>query len=1055
MAVSLFSLKKTPASKFPSFIDPTKFGGAASGAKSVMRSETASKAIAVKEVKELSYIRRALQTLVSLEKRHYDMVTDSIKAFALSEQKRQAREEEALQEDKKNKTPGKDDTKNPLLKEGKKRLEGIGSFFQGLMKLFIGYKILEWAGKPENGKKIQNIINFFSRLIKFIGVIGKGIAFAFGLTPIGIVLNNLPKAFDLVIKVVGAIADFISFKWLGESIQAVGKLITDSINVLKSIPNAIGSMVSFITNLIPNFIESVLTQGLNGSKDQLEAEVNKTDTKPAKAETTPGGGEESKPQGIDFGKMFGDSLKNVASTVLQNVIPGGNLIASVGQGISGIFGKKEEELPKLAKGGIVTKPTQAIVGEAGPEAILPLDKLGSFGVDGFKGQVDKQIPKFIKLLTLPFKIVGAGIVALISFSLSKIPGLGPILMPLISNVASMFGIPPSLVKGMSNFASTAIKSVGDKLSGMKELFGVEEPKVTKTKSDEFKPSGDTSVRGLLGDILSALISKNSGSPNTISSPGSGPGSSESPSGSDAPAGSTSPGSAPASSAKDFSKSALEDINLTTTEGRSSREVVDFGTKGLEKVTGQNPGKYYYDAYGNIYAVDKDEKRVLTKADFKKGVAGGPLGAIYFFRNLKNGRVALESHSNASAEGWYDYAANAVREVKEGDGTKNNPSRITWLPISQSKKFKDQFSKETPYGKSTIKAQNGMYINGTGTGDRYPALLENGEYVLNKNLVKAAGGPKTLDKLNFGMFPRFASGGGVSVTSNGPGGNKQLRPGSTFGFKDLNPHHSDEGTTRSYGGMTTGVPKDYGMGILPNYMPSGPNGKVPLPVPGKVLLKEWNKSSGYGRTVIVETSLGKMQFSHLSKFGAFKEGDQLSAGTVIGIQGGSGNRGERDYAEHLHLNATKRGHEAFVNFITSGKPTTGSVDDTDSPGNENQGNNQNQQEPPATWESIAPALADLAKLLTGAPSAPAAPELPAAQPAKITGAVPARSQQLQAAQRESSNIQAQRRSVTQGGANVINVPTPNRTISETATRPMGNPLGGTTPPIPLAVYPVAQ
>ena len=36
-----------------------------------------------------------------------------------------------------------------------------------------------------------------------------------------------------------------------------------------------------------------------------------------------------------------------------------------------------EGLPELAKGGIVTKPTKALIGEAGPEAIVPLEKLSS------------------------------------------------------------------------------------------------------------------------------------------------------------------------------------------------------------------------------------------------------------------------------------------------------------------------------------------------------------------------------------------------------------------------------------------------------------------------------------------------------------------------------------------------------------------------------------------------------------------------------------------------------------------------------------------------------
>jgi hypothetical protein len=52
----------------------------------------------------------------------------------------------------------------------------------------------------------------------------------------------------------------------------------------------------------------------------------------------------------------------------------------------------------------------------------------------------------------------------------------------------------------------------------------------------------------------------------------------------------------------------------------------------------------------------------------------------------------------------------------------------------------------------------MYISGTGTGDKYPAMLENGEYVLNRRAVMAMGGPAALDTLNFSAAPRFATGG---------------------------------------------------------------------------------------------------------------------------------------------------------------------------------------------------------------------------------------------------------------------------------------------------------
>ena len=66
----------------------------------------------------------------------------------------------------------------------------------------------------------------------------------------------------------------------------------------------------------------------------------------------------------------------------------------------------------------------------------------------------------------------------------------------------------------------------------------------------------------------------------------------------------------------------------------------------------------------------------------------------------------------------------------------------------------------------IYAQNGMYISGGRTGDKNPAMLEDGEYVLNRNAVKAFGGPAALDKFNFDSAPRFGrgfqEGGGFSL-----------------------------------------------------------------------------------------------------------------------------------------------------------------------------------------------------------------------------------------------------------------------------------------------------
>jgi hypothetical protein len=60
---------------------------------------------------------------------------------------------------------------------------------------------------------------------------------------------------------------------------------------------------------------------------------------------------------------------------LESLIPGGSLIRDAVGGASGLIGK----LTPFAEGGIVTGPTAALIGEAGPEAVIPLNRAGGLG----------------------------------------------------------------------------------------------------------------------------------------------------------------------------------------------------------------------------------------------------------------------------------------------------------------------------------------------------------------------------------------------------------------------------------------------------------------------------------------------------------------------------------------------------------------------------------------------------------------------------------------------------------------------------------------------------
>ena len=65
----------------------------------------------------------------------------------------------------------------------------------------------------------------------------------------------------------------------------------------------------------------------------------------------------------------------------------------------------------------------------------------------------------------------------------------------------------------------------------------------------------------------------------------------------------------------------------------------------------------------------------------------------------------------------------------------------------------------------IHAQGGVLVPGQGTGDKVPAMLESGEFVLNRNAVKSFG-LNNLNNLNFRTAPRFQTGGGVGVNGGG-------------------------------------------------------------------------------------------------------------------------------------------------------------------------------------------------------------------------------------------------------------------------------------------------
>jgi hypothetical protein len=57
----------------------------------------------------------------------------------------------------------------------------------------------------------------------------------------------------------------------------------------------------------------------------------------------------------------------------------GTPAGGAGSGLRGSLMQELKGIPAMAAGGIVTGPTLAMIGEAGPEAVIPLDRMGSMG----------------------------------------------------------------------------------------------------------------------------------------------------------------------------------------------------------------------------------------------------------------------------------------------------------------------------------------------------------------------------------------------------------------------------------------------------------------------------------------------------------------------------------------------------------------------------------------------------------------------------------------------------------------------------------------------------
>lgn len=232
--------------------------------------------------------------------------------------------------------------------------DGFNAFIDGIVGFFTGLvNILSTVFAPwiEFWKGMFNI--WLTVVQGFINIVVGLFNILVALVQIALIpFQMLFKVIiDVIVALFRGLVDIVVeiFKFLVEGIKVV---VTPIIEVFKFIGNIITSVFKGIVNVIKSMINFMVSAFKKMAKTV---------------------------SGIFNG--IANTIKGVFSGVvsfIKGIING--IIDGINVVISGINlipkHTKVPKIPKLAKGGVVNRPTQALIGEAGPEAVVPLTPKG-------------------------------------------------------------------------------------------------------------------------------------------------------------------------------------------------------------------------------------------------------------------------------------------------------------------------------------------------------------------------------------------------------------------------------------------------------------------------------------------------------------------------------------------------------------------------------------------------------------------------------------------------------------------------------------------------------
>ena len=764
-------------------------------------------------------------------------------------------------------------------------LAGLAGLAGIVMKFVITQSVLRWIANPANMQKlitivqsIVNVVTFFSRFLR----------------------DNIVKMFDGLATMLDGkknifekLGGFVTF------ISGFGAILGAAL-ILKK-PGMVLKGVGWVLK--------TLYDSLIGTKKSLKTRVGRGSS-----------GSVGSAKGGRGGGKWGAVAK--AASIAVPLAVGASMMGGKDEFSSG--GDTGE--PQLAKGGIATKPTRALIGEKGPEIVTPLENakrmknsgiqpLSSLGgmVGGKSGGDSKQAQKLSDLFMAPFKGIGAGILANISQVVSGMPGgqaLTPILGNIITPVANSFGVPPSLVKSLTSKTQqktkTSSTSTGKGKDNISKIFG--KGRSVKTDDKKFKPIADTSVLGLLTNMLGAVQvignRMGGGSNQTIQeqTSQSDPGNPETGSKATVTAsGATGTGRmSQVAGTKEGIGISDDDRNRQT--GQLEQNHIDFKDKGKDYSVLINPNNGEYKLF---------EKRFFGLAN-QEIMIGGPNGPK---KGGENERLLRLVHNNV-----------------QSFFVKNAPEKGLALKYLDQGMI-DAFKKNQ--GANQKKAAGG-WISGPMSG--YPVSLDGGgstafighgtEWV---GFKKAAEGgafvvpfdtPATKNNPGLtGSRMRQAKQGGYALPGYQGGGKVKDVKGS--GDDGLKTATSGGAVITSKYGMRWGRPHN---GIDLAGVPIGT--PITSLTGGKVL--HASTYSGYGNTVDLEVKTGKvLRFAHLDGF-LVKKGDVIKPGTKIGTLGNTGigtgphlhfeHRAKQDFGVGTSVDPLKSG--VLSDITIGGKPIQG-------------------------------------------------------------------------------------------------------------------------------------